>query len=415
MTTERSIPFSPPDIDQTDIDAVVEALQSGWITTGPKTKQFERELAEFTHAGGCATFSSATAALENALRALGIGPGDEVITSAYTYTASCSCICHVGATPVLCDVAPGSFEMDYAHLTDLVTERTRAVIPVDIGGRMVDYDGLFASLKAAYDQGRWHPAGNNDQAACAEAELRRSLVIADGAHSFGATYKGAPSGAVADMTAFSFHAVKNLTTAEGGALVWREGLFNDEEMYKMLMLLSLHGQTKDALAKTKAGAWEYDIAFPGYKCNMTDIQAALGLSQLHRYDGMLARRQKIIQAYEEGLADLPFEIMTHVSDDGASVSSGHLFLTRLTGKDAAFRNAVIEELANLGVASNVHYKPLPLLTAYKDLGFDIEDFPNAYAQFENELTLPLYSILSDDDVAYVIDAVHEAYGRVSHA
>ncbi len=416
MTAQRTIPFSPPDINQADRDAVCEVLQSGWITTGPRTKQLERELAAYAHAAGCATFSSATMALECALRALGIGPGDEVITSAYTYTASCSCICHVGATPLLCDTAPGSFEMDYDQLSTLITPKTRAIIPVDLGGRMVGYDALFAALKRAGAEGRWHPAGENEQAARAEEKLGRPIVLADGAHSLGATYHGEPSGSVADMTAFSFHAVKNLTTAEGGALTWRRGLFDDEELYRTFMLLSLHGQTKDALAKTKVGAWEYDIAFPGYKCNMTDIQAALGLSQLARYESLLARRHEIVAAYEAGLADLPLEIMAHegVDEDGQPYrSSAHLLIARLAGEGEAFRNAFIEALAARGVASNVHYKPLPLLTAYKDLGFSIHDFPNAFAQYENEVTLPLHTCLSDEDVAYVVDAVHEAFAAVS--
>lgn len=412
---QRVVPFSPPDIDDADIDAVSDALRSGWITTGPKTKAFEKALAELTGAAGVATFSSATMALECALRALGIGPGDEVITSAYTYTASCSCICHVGATPVLCDTAPGSYEMDYDALAQLVNDRTRAIIPVDIAGRMVDYRRLFAALDLARSRGQWHAAGNNDIAAHAESLLERPIVLADGAHSLGASFEGAASGSVADMTAFSFHAVKNLTTAEGGALAWRSGIFDDTELYDSLMLLSLHGQTKDALAKSKAGSWEYDIAFPGYKCNMTDLQAALGLSQLSRYDALLDRRHQIVAAYEAGLADLPIETLQHRSrgteGDPSFRSSAHLMLVRLTGKDEAFRNRFIEALAEQGVAANVHYKPLPLLTAYRDLGFDIENFPNAFAQYRNEVTLPLHTMLTDEDVAYVINAAHVAHER----
>lgn len=410
---ERSIPFSPPDVSDADIEAVVATLRSGWITTGPKTKAFEEALASLTHAAGVATFSSATMALECALRALGIGPGDEVITSAYTYTASCSCICHVGATPVLCDVSPDSYELDYAQVASLVTERTRAVIPVDIAGRMVDFPSLFAALEQAVAEGRWHHAGGNALAARAEQAAGRPLVIADGAHSLGATLDGAPSGSVADMTAFSFHAVKNLTTAEGGALAWREGAFDSLELYQMLMLLSLHGQTKDALAKTRLGSWEYDIAFPGYKCNMTDLQAALGLSQLDRYEALLARRHEIVGAYEQGLADLPIEPLAHqgIGPAGPFRSSAHLMLTRLGGKDEGFRNRFIEEMAAQGVSTNVHYKPLPLMTAYRNLGFDISRFPNAHAQYRNEVTLPLHTMLSDDDVAYVIEAAHRAYQR----
>lgn len=391
MTEQRRISFSPPDITQAELDEVADALKSGWITTGPKTKEFEREIARFTQADRAATFASATAALECALRALGISPGDEVITSAYTYTASCSVICHVGATPVLCDVAPGSYEMDYDALDGLITERTRAIIPVDIAGRMVDYDRLFTALDAARD--RWTPATELQRA------FNRVIVVADAAHSFGATYQDQPSGSVADFTAFSFHAVKNLTTAEGGALAWRAGAFDSDELYRQFMLQSLHGQTKDALAKNRAGAWEYDIAFPGWKCNMTDIQAALGLAQLRRYPASLARRRAIVERYERALADRDVELLQHYGDGFAS--SGHLMLVRLTGKSQAFRNALIERMADDGVATNVHYKPLPLLSAYRALGFDIADFPNAFAQFESEVTLPLHTLLSDDDVEYV--------------
>ena len=398
MTEQKRISFSPPDITQAELDEVADALRSGWITTGPKTKEFEREIARFTQADRAATFASATAALECALRAFGIGPGDEVITSAYTYTASCSVICHVGATPVLCDVAPGSYEMDYDALTDLVTERTRAVIPVDIAGRMVDYDRLFAALDSASD--RWKPASELQSA------FDRVIVLADAAHSFGATYQGHPSGSVADFTAFSFHAVKNLTTAEGGALAWRAGAFDSDELYRRFMLQSLHGQTKDALAKNRAGAWEYDIAFPGWKCNMTDIQAALGLAQLRRYPASLARRRAIVERYERNLGECDVELLRHYGEDFES--SGHLMLVRLTGKSSAFRNALIERMANDGVATNVHYKPLPLLTAYRDLGFAIADFPNALAQFENEVTLPLHTLLSDEDVDYVAGSFKRA-------
>lgn len=398
MTEQKRISFSPPDITQAELDEVADALRSGWITTGPKTKEFEREIARFAQAERAAAFASATAALECALRAFGIGPGDEVITSAYTYTASCSVICHVGATPVLCDVAPGSYEMDYDALPDLVTERTRAVIPVDIAGRMVDYDRLFAALDSASD--RWKPATELQSA------FDRVIVLADAAHSFGATYQGRPSGSVADFTAFSFHAVKNLTTAEGGALAWRAGAFDSDELYRRFMLQSLHGQTKDALAKNRASAWEYDIAFPGWKCNMTDIQAALGLAQLRRYPASLARRRAIVERYERNLGECDVELLRHYGEDFES--SGHLMLVRLTGKSSAFRNALIERMADDGVATNVHYKPLPLLTAYRDLGFAIADFPNALAQFENEVTLPLHTLLSDEDVDYVAGSFKRA-------
>ena len=393
------IPFSPPDITQDEIDEVVDTLKSGWITTGPKTKQLERDLARFVGTGKVACLSSATAALEYGLRLLGIGPGDEVVTSAYTYTASASCICHVGAKPVLCDVAPDSFEMDYDRLPDLITERTKAVIPVDIAGRMVDYDQLADALESA--AGRWKPA--ND----AQAAFQRVPVLADAAHSLGARRHGLNAGQAADLTAFSFHAVKNFTTAEGGALTWRSEVFDDEETYKRVMLMSLHGQTKDALAKDRAGSWEYDIAFPGWKCNMTDMQAALGLAQLRRYPDLLARRRQLVQAYEKGLAGAGVTVLKHFEGDASAegfCSSCHLMLVRLDGRSRAFRDQLIVRLAESGVASNVHYKPLPLLTAYKDLGFDIASFPNALAQFENEITLPLHTLLSDDDVATVVSA-----------
>ena len=422
MSEQIRIPFSPPDITEAEIAEVADALRSGWITTGPKTKQLERELAAFLGTPRVACLGSATAALECALRALGIGPGDEVITSAYTYTASCSPICHVGATPVLADVAPNSFEMDYASLDELITPRTRAIIPVDIAGRPCDYDALESALVAAHD--RFKPA--NDR----QAVIGRIAIVADGAHALGATRRGKRAGEIADLTTFSFHAVKNFTTAEGGALAWRAGLFDDDALYREIMLMALHGQTKDALAKTKAGAWEYDIAFPGWKCNMTDIQAALGLAQLRRYPGMLARRRALVARYEDGLAGMPVTTMrhyedvqggdiAHVDDDVASrsdarslSSSGHLMLVRMPGKSQAFRNALIERLAEDGVMTNVHYKPLPLLTAYRGLGFDITNFPNALAQFENEITLPLHTKLSDEDVDYVVACFRKAWAQL---
>lgn len=404
MTDKRRISFSPPDITQSEIDEVVDSLKSGWITTGPKTKRFERELEAFTTSDRVATFSSATAALECALRALGVGPGDEVITSAYTYTASCSVICHVGATPVLCDTARGSYEMDYDALPSLVTERTRAVIPVDVAGRMVDYDRLYAALDRARDL--WRPASDLQSA------FDRVVVLADAAHSLGAVRCGMPSGTAADFTAFSFHAVKNLTTAEGGALAWRAGAFDSDALYDQFMLMSLHGQTKDALSKTRAGAWEYDIAFPGWKCNMTDAQAALGLAQLRRYPELLARRRALVERYERALESLGIEldVLRHYGKGFAS--SGHLMLVRLLGKSRAFRDGLIERMAEDGIATNVHYKPLPLLSAYRDLGFCIEDFPNALAQFENEITLPLHTLLSDDDVDRVAASLGRAYAAL---
>ena len=399
---KRNILFSPPDITDAEIEEVVAALRSGWITTGPRTKQLEKELRDFTDAAGFACLNSATAALECCLHALGIGPGDEVITSAYTYTASCSPICHVGATPVMCDVAPGSFEMDYDKLPDLITERTKAIIPVDLGGRMIDYDKLFSVVESVKD--RWTPSEGVQQS------FDRCIVIADGAHSLGASYHGTPSGNVADFTSFSFHAVKNFTTAEGGGLAWKENGFDSDEFYRQIMLLSLHGQTKDALSKNKVGAWEYDIAFPGWKCNMTDILASVGLAQLKRYPGLLARRKDMIAMYENGLEDMDVTLLPHYDERGNS--SGHLMLVHMDGKDVAFRNAVIEEMAKDGVATNVHYKPLPLLTAYKNLGFDIADFPNAYDMYKGEITLPLHTKLTDEDIAYVVESFKRAYNTV---
>lgn len=398
MTEQKRISFSPPDITQAELDEVADANVAERSACAKRAISRSNSFVFGPVVIQPLLSASATAALECALRAFGIGPGDEVITSAYTYTASCSVICHVGATPVLCDVAPGSYEMDYDALPDLVTERTRAVIPVDIAGRMVDYDRLFAALDSASD--RWKPATELQSA------FDRVIVLADAAHSFGATYQGRPSGSVADFTAFSFHAVKNLTTAEGGALAWRAGAFDSDELYRRFMLQSLHGQTKDALAKNRAGAWEYDIAFPGWKCNMTDIQAALGLAQLRRYPASLARRRAIVERYERNLGECDVELLRHYGEDFES--SGHLMLVRLTGKSSAFRNALIERMANDGVATNVHYKPLPLLTAYRDLGFAIADFPNALAQFENEVTLPLHTLLSDEDVDYVAGSFKRA-------
>lgn len=399
MDSKRRIQFSPPDITEAEIDAVGDALRSGWITTGPRTKQLEQELAAYTHARGVACLNSATSASECTLRALGIGPGDEVITSAYTYTASASVICHVGAIPVFCDVAPNSFEMDHTKLGSLITERTKAIIPVDLGGKMCDYDHLFTIL--ADKRALYHPT--TDMQRCFD----RVIVVADGAHSLGATYHDRPSGSVADFTSFSFHAVKNFTTAEGGAVAWRDHGFDSDAFYHELMLLSLHGQTKDALSKSKVGAWEYDVMFPGWKCNMTDIQAALGLVQLERYPHLLLRRRELVHRYEEGLKDAPVTLLSHYESDACS--SGHLMLVRLDGKSQAFRNALIEAMAHDGVATNVHYKPLPLLTAYKNLGFDIADFPQARAQYENEITLPLHTLLTDDDLDYVVDVFHQAY------
>ncbi len=390
---EYNIKFSPPDISEEDIKAVEEVLRSGWITTGPKTKLFENEIAKYCGTSRAVALNSATAALELTLRLLGIGPGDEVITSAYTYTASCSVICHVGATPVLVDTSPGSFEMDYEKMSDAITERTKAVIPVDIGGMMCDYGKVFQVVKKK--QALFRPNGN------LQKSLGRIAVIADAAHSFGAYRNGVRSGGVADFTCFSFHAVKNLTTAEGGAVTWRslEGV-SDEEIYKSYMLLSLHGQNKDALSKTQLGAWEYDIIWPGYKFNMTDIMAALGLSQLKRYENILARRKEIVSLYDTGLRGSSFWKANSIS--GGNVSSCHLYMVRLIGRDETKRNRCISQMASAGIATNVHYKPLPMLTAYKNLGFKISDFPQAYAMYQNEISLPIHTLLTNDEVNYVI-------------
>ncbi len=393
------IAFSPPDITDEEIAEVVDTLKSGWITTGPKTKAFEKQIAEYCHTSKAVCLNSATACAEMALRVLGIGLGDEVITTAYTYTASASVVCHVGAKLVLVDVQPDSYEMDYDLLEQAITERTKAIIPVDLGGVICDYKKIFDIVERK--RALFH-ADNEMQ-----SKIGRIAVVADGAHAFGAMRNGKHCGEIADFTSFSFHAVKNLTTAEGGALVWRdiEGVDNDA-IYKQLMLLSLHGQSKDALAKTQLGAWEYDIAAPYYKCNMTDIMASIGIAQLKRYPDLLKRRKEIIEKYNEGLADLDVRVLKHYGDDFSS--SGHLYLVRLNGKTREECNKIIIKMAEAGVATNVHYKPLPLLTAYKDLGFDIKDYPNAYAMYENEITLPLHTKLSDEEVDYVIDTFRKS-------
>lgn len=393
------IAFSPPDITDEEIAEVVDTLKSGWITTGPKTKAFEKQIAEYCHTSKAVCLNSATACAEMALRVLGIGPGDEVITTAYTYTASASVVCHVGAKLVLVDVRPNSYEMDYDLLEQAITERTKAIIPVDLGGVICDYKKIFDIVERK--RALFH-ADNEMQ-----SKIGRIAVVADGAHAFGAMRNGKHCGEIADFTSFSFHAVKNLTTAEGGALVWRdiEGVDNDA-IYKQLMLLSLHGQSKDALAKTQLGAWEYDIVAPYYKCNMTDIMASIGIAQLKRYPDLLKRRKEIIEKYNEGLADLDVRVLKHYGDDFSS--SGHLYLVRLNGKTREKCNKIIIKMAEAGVATNVHYKPLPLLTAYKDLGFDIKDYPNAYAMYENEITLPLHTKLSDEEVEYVIDTFRKS-------
>ena len=395
-----NIKFSPPDIREEDIKAVTEVLRSGWITTGPKTKLFEKELAAYCGTSKAAALNSATAALESTLRLLGIGPGDEVITSAYTYTASCSVICHVGAKPVLVDVAPDSYEMNYEKLKNAITEKTKAIIPVDIGGMMCDYNKIF---EIANEKSSLFKANNEIQ-----RKFGRVIIVADAAHSFGAERNGIKSGSFADFTCFSFHAVKNMTTGgEGGAVTWKHHEnINDEEIYKQYMLLSLHGQNKDALAKTKVGAWEYDIVCPGYKCNMTDISASVGLSQLARYDEILKRRRQIVKMYDEAFEGENFWKPVHISEE--SKSSCHLYLLRLNGKNEEERNKCIEKMAELGVATNVHYKPLPLLTAYKNLGFDISNYPQAYNMYKNEVTLPLHTLLTDEEVNYIIDSMKKS-------
>lgn len=392
----RNIPFSPPDMTEAEANLVREAILSGWITTGPRTKEFEQLISLCCQTKKTVCLNSATACMESILRVLGVGPGDEVITSAYTYTASCSVICHVGATPVLIDTKPGSFEMDYEKMADAITERTKVVIPVDLGGVPCDYEAIFAAVESKRQLFR----PNNDL----QKAYGRVIVMSDAAHAFGARWHGKMVGEIADFTSFSFHAVKNLTTAEGGALTWksRDGI-DDDLLYKQFQLLSLHGQNKDALAKTQLGAWEYDIIAPFYKCNMTDIMAAIGLVQLKRYPEMLYRRRQIINRYNEALKDLAVQVLNHYpADDPTTQSSGHLYITRLLDKTMEQRNTIIVRMAERGIACNVHYKPLPMMTAYKNLGFDIKDYPNAYKQFVNEVTLPLHTRLSDEDVEYII-------------
>ena len=394
MTKKMNIPFSPPDISEKEIEAVSEALRSGWITTGPRTKELERQMAAFTGTKRGACLNSATACMETALRLFGIGAGDEVIVPAYTYTASASVVCHVGATLKLIDVQEGTYHLDYDELEAAITEKTKAVIPVDIAGVMVDYDKIRAILESK--KALFKPANAYQEA------LGRVLILADSAHGYGASRNGHKSGQCADFTSFSFHAVKNFTTGEGGGLVWREldGI-DDEEIYKKIMLMSLHGQSKDALAKTKLGAWEYDIIAPLYKCNMTDITAAIGLAQMTRYEGMLARRKQMINMYTEGIKADDVECLCHYTDEYSS--SGHLFLTRLLGRDVEDRNQFIIRMAEAGIATNVHFKPLPMHTAYKQLGFDIKDFPKSFEMYHNEVTLPLHTNLTDEQIEYVIE------------
>ena len=393
------IPFSPPDITEAEIEAVAEALRSGWITTGPKTKELEREVAAFCGTDRAVCLNSQTACGEMTLRVLGVGEGDEVITSAYTYTASASVVCHVGAKLVLVDTQKDSLEMDYDMLEAAITEKTKVIVPVDLGGVPCDYDRIFSIIEKK--KSLFHPTNE------LQKSIGRIIVMADAAHAFGATWKGRPVGSIADFSNFSFHAVKNFTTAEGGAVTWRsiEGMDN-EELYHRYQLLSLHGQSKDALAKTQLGAWEYDIVGPWYKCNMTDMAAGLGLAQMKRYEGLLARRKEIIGKYDETFRPLGIEVLDHYT--GEHQSSGHLYITRVPGITPEQRQEIIVKMAEAGIACNVHYKPLPMMTAYKKLGFDIQDYPNAYEQFANEITLPLHTKLTDEEVNYVV----EQYSRI---
>lgn len=390
---KRTIPFSPPDISNLEITEVVDALKSGWITTGPRTKQFEKEIAEWIGTEKCVCLSSQTACAEMALRILGIKEGDEVITTAYTYTASASVVCHVGALLKLIDTQKNSIEMDYDALEAAITDKTKAIIPVDLGGVPCDYNRIF---EIAERKKHLFKPDNEIQKA-----IGRIAICADTAHAFGAKQHGNMVGNIADFSSFSFHAVKNLTTAEGGALTWRSinGISN-EDIYHRLQLLSLHGQSKDALAKTKLGAWEYDIVGTWYKCNMTDVAAAIGLKQFERYPAMLKRRKEIIMRYDSAFRPLGVETLDHYTESHSS--SGHLYITRIPGITEDSRNEIIIKMAERGIACNVHYKPLPMHTAYKNLGFDIADYPNAYAHFANEITLPLHTCLTDEDVDYVI-------------
>ncbi|MGM8239600.1 DegT/DnrJ/EryC1/StrS family aminotransferase [Clostridium perfringens] len=405
----RKVSFSPPDITQSEIDEVVDALKSGWITTGPKTKELERLVAQYSGTSKAVCLNSNTACSEMTLRVLGIKEGDEIIVPSYTYTATSSVIEHVGATIVMVDCEPGKFTWDYDKLEEAITEKTKVIIPVDLFGIPADYDRIMSIVEKK--KSLFKPSNNKIQQA-----LGRCIVMTDGAHCFGAKYKGKPVATYTDFINYSFHAVKNLTTAEGGAVTWRdiEGIDN-EEIYHEYMLLSLHGQSKDALAKTQLGAWEYDIVGPWYKCNMTDVHAAIGLGQIRRYDSILSRRKEIIEKYNKAFAELPLELVEHYFD--SYESSGHLYVVRLFDKsgdlvDSEIRNKFIIKMAEFGVGTNVHYKPLPMHTAYKNLGFDIKNYPNAYEQFKNTVTLPLHTCMSDEDVEYVINCVKKVVDEI---
>ena len=387
------IPFSPPDISEAEISEVTEALRSGWITTGPRTKELERKCAAWTGAPKSVCLNSQTACAEMTLRLLGIGEGDECITSAYTYTASASVVCHVGASLKLADIKEDSFEMDYDRLESMITEKTKVIIPVDLGGIPCDYERIFDIVERK--RGLFRPANELQES------IGRVAVMADAAHAFGAERRGKMAGAIADFSCFSFHAVKNLTTAEGGCVTWRhmEGA-EDEEIYRRYQLLSLHGQSKDALSKTQCGGWEYDVLGPWYKCNMTDVAAAIGLKQVERYPGMLARRRELIEKYDAAFQPLGVETLPHYTQEYQS--SGHLYITRIPGITGEQRNEIIGKMGEAGITCNVHYKPLPLLTAYREMGFAIGDYPNAYRHFLNEVTLPLHTKLTEEEAAYVI-------------
>ncbi len=399
----RHILFSPPDISAKEVQLTTEVLRSGWITTGPRTKEFEKKLAEYCHTSKAVCLNSATACMELLLRILGVGPGDEVLLPAYTYTATASVVCHVGAKVVMIDCQPNSYEMDYDALRDAITPRTKVIIPVDIAGIVCDYSKIYDIIES---KKHLFVSSNPLQNA-----FGRVVVLADSAHAFGATWHGKMCGEIADFTSFSFHAVKNLTTAEGGAITWKDivGVDNDW-LYTQFQLFSLHGQSKDALAKTRLGSWEYDVMTPAYKCNMTDVAAAQGLAQLERYQQLLDRRREIIARYDEAFAKCNLQILSHSSDE--HLSSAHLYMVNLIGKDEAYRNRVITQMAEKGIACNVHYKPLPMMTAYRNLGFDIANYPNAYHLYENEITLPLHTCLSDEDVAYVISSFLEVIQSV---
>ena len=394
MTKKMNIPFSPPDISDEEINEVIDALKSGWITTGPKTKKLEEELLQFTGTNKGVCLNSQTAAAEMTLRVLGIGKGDEVITSAYTYTATASVVDHVGAKLVLVDTQKDTLEMDYEKLKEAITEKTKVIIPIDLGGVPCDYDKIFEIVE---EKKNLFKANNEIQKA-----FDRIIVMADAAHALGAEYKGKKVGSVADFSNFSFHAVKNFTTAEGGYATWKdiEGIDN-EKLYKKYQLLSLHGQSKDALSKTKLGSWEYDVIGPWFKCNMTDVLAGIGLAQINRYPSLLKRRKEIIEKYDKAFIPLGIKSLNHF--DQNHKSSGHLYITQVPEIDTEQRNKIIEEMAREGVACNVHYKPLPLLTAYKNLGFYIKDYPNAYNHYKNEITLPLHTKLSDEEIDYIIE------------